>query len=103
MPSLVRWLIIATLCVFPKVLAMRISVLCLLILGSNTPAADVTQRHTFELVVFDSENSNAATYDSTTENKAVKATYLLQCDATFFQRYAIIVPNAAIQAFKVVE
>jgi hypothetical protein len=33
----------------------------------------MTQRHTYELVVFDSENSNAATYNSATENTTVKA------------------------------
>jgi hypothetical protein len=63
----------------------------------------MTQRNKFELVVFDSENINAATYDSATENKAVKATYLSQYDATFWQGYSIMEPNAAIQAFKVVE
>jgi hypothetical protein len=63
----------------------------------------MTQRNTFELVVFDSENINAATYDSATENKSVKATYLSQYDASFWQGYSIMEPNAAIQAFKVVE
>jgi hypothetical protein len=63
----------------------------------------MTQRNKYELVVFDSENIDAATYDSATENKAVKATYLSQYDANFWQGYAIMEPNAAIQAFKVVE
>jgi hypothetical protein len=46
---------------------------------------------------------NAATYNSATENKVVKATYLSQYDASFWQGYSIMKPNAAIQAFKVVE
>jgi hypothetical protein len=88
---------------FPKVLALRSTVLHLLILGSNTPTVEVTQRNTFELVVFDSENSNAATYETATENKAVKATYLSQYIASFWQGYSIMEPNAAIQGFKVLE
>jgi hypothetical protein len=87
MPSLDRWIITSTLCVFPKVLALRSTVLHLLILGSNAPTVEVTQRHTFELVVFDSENSNPATYNSNTENTTVKAPYVSQYDASFCQCY----------------
>jgi hypothetical protein len=36
------------------------------------------------------KNINAATYDNPTENKTVKATYLLQYDANFWQCYAIM-------------
>jgi hypothetical protein len=63
----------------------------------------MTQRNKYELVVFDSENIDAATYDSATENTTVKATYLSQYDANFWQGYSIMEPNAAIRAFKVVE
>jgi hypothetical protein len=64
---------------------------------------EMTQRNTYELVVFDSENIDTSTYDNATENTAIKATYLSQYDASFWQGYAIMEPNAAIQAFKVVE
>jgi len=63
----------------------------------------MTQRNKFELVVFDSENIDAAAYASATENTAIKATYLSQYDANFWEGYTIMEPNAAIQAFKVVE
>ena len=63
----------------------------------------LTQRNKFELVVFDSENIDASTYNSATENKDLKATYLSQYDASFWQGYSIMEPNAAIQGFKVVE
>jgi hypothetical protein len=35
----------------------------------------MTQRHTYELVVFDSENIDVSTYDNATENTTVKAPY----------------------------
>jgi hypothetical protein len=63
----------------------------------------MTQRNKFELVVFDSENINESTYESAAENKDVKASYLSKYDATFWQGYTIMEPNAAIQAFKVIE
>ncbi len=64
---------------------------------------EMTQRNKFELVVFDSENIDAEAYASATENNAIKATYLSQYDANFWEGYTIMEPNAAIQAFKVVE
>lgn len=63
----------------------------------------MTQRNKFELVVFDSENINESTYKNATENKDLKATYLSKYDANFWQGYTIMEPNAAIQAFKVVD
>ncbi len=63
----------------------------------------MTQRNKFELVVFNSENINESAYESAPENKDVKATYLSKYDPNFWQGYTIMEPNAAIQAFKVVE
>lgn len=63
----------------------------------------MTQRNKYELVVFDSENINETNYESAPENKNIKATYLSKYDPTFWEGYNIIEPNAAIQAFKVVE
>lgn len=57
----------------------------------------------YELVVFDTETISNSAYNSVVENKIAKATYLSKYDPTFWQGYTIMEPNAAIQAFKVVE
>ncbi len=57
----------------------------------------------YELVVFDSEYISQERYEAAPENKNVKATYLSKYDPGFWQGHTIIEPNAAIQAFEVVE
>ncbi len=57
----------------------------------------------YELVVFDSETISESTYNSVKENNKVKAEYLSQYDPKFWAGYTILEPNAAIQAFEVVE
>ena len=57
----------------------------------------------YELVVFDSEKISEGNYTSAEENKNVKATYLSKYDPNFWAGYTIMEPNAAIQAFKVLE
>lgn len=56
-----------------------------------------------EFVVFDSTVIEDVTYDSASDSKGVKATYLSAYDPTFWKGYTIMEPNAAIQSFKVVE
>ncbi len=57
----------------------------------------------YELVVFDSEYISKERYDTAPENPEMEATYLSQYDPSFWQGHTIMEPNAAIQAFKVVE
>ena len=57
----------------------------------------------YEMVVFNSEDISDTDYDAAKENKNVKATYLSKYDPNFWQGYSIMEPNAAIQAFEVVE
>jgi hypothetical protein len=57
----------------------------------------------YELVVFDSQNIGQGAYEAADENKKVKAEYLSAYDPSFWDGYAIIEPNAAIQSFKVLE
>ncbi|MEL6809919.1 MAG: carboxypeptidase-like regulatory domain-containing protein [Bacteroidota bacterium] len=57
----------------------------------------------FELVVFDSEIISSGAYEGVTTNKEIKATYLSKYDPGFWAGYTIMEPNAAIQAFEVVE
>ena len=57
----------------------------------------------YEMVVFNSEDISDSAYDAIKENKNVKATYLSRYDPNFWQGYSIMEPNAAIQAFEVVE
>lgn len=62
-----------------------------------------TQIDKYELVVFNNATISQATYDSTLENENAKATYLPKYDPDFWKGYTIMEPNAAIQAFEVVE
>lgn len=62
-----------------------------------------TNLNKYELVVFDSETISQSAYDSVKENNKVKAEYLSQYDPNFWAGYTILEPNAAIQAFEVVE
>ena len=64
---------------------------------------EMTQRNKFELVVFNSNHIDESSYESAPENKEIKATYLSKYDPSFWEGYSIMEPNAAIQAFKVVE
>lgn len=57
----------------------------------------------YELVVFDSENISDGAYETAKENKNVEATYLSKYDPNFWEGYTIMEPNAAIQAFTVLE
>lgn len=57
----------------------------------------------YEMVVFNSEDISDTAYDAAQENKNVKATYLSKYDPEFWKGYSIMEPNAAIQAFEVVE
>ena len=57
----------------------------------------------YELVVFNTKSITASDYNSVVENKNVKADYLSKYEPNFWQGYTIMEPNAAIQAFKVVE
>ena len=57
----------------------------------------------YELVVFDSETISEGAYESAEENKNVEATYLSKYDPNFWSGYTIMEPNAAIQAFTVLE
>jgi len=57
----------------------------------------------YELVVFDSEPISEVAYESAEENKDVEATYLSKYDPNFWAGYTIMEPNAAIQAFTVLE
>ena len=57
----------------------------------------------YEMVVFNSEDISSTAYDAAPENEKVKATYLSKYDPNFWAGYNIMEPNAAIQAFEVVE
>jgi hypothetical protein len=57
----------------------------------------------YELVVFNTETISQGEYDSAKENPNIKATYLSKYDPNFWQGYTIMEPNAAIQAFTVLE
>lgn len=57
----------------------------------------------YEMVIFNSEDISSDAYEAASENKTIKATYLSKYDPTFWTGYTIMEPNAAIQAFEVVE
>jgi hypothetical protein len=57
----------------------------------------------YELVVFNTETISENEYKSAEENPKIKATYLSKYDPNFWQGYTIMEPNAAIQAFRVLE
>lgn len=63
----------------------------------------VSTLNKYELVVFDSQDISQGEFDSASQNKSYKASYLSAYDPTFWDGLPIIEPNAAIQAFKVVE
>lgn len=52
-----------------------------------------------ELIVFESENIDQATFDRFTENNAVSPTYMPKYDPEFWEGYTIMAPNTAIQEF----
>jgi len=62
-----------------------------------------TQLDKFELVVFNTVAIASDVYKSTVENKDIEATYLPKYDPDFWKGYTIMEPNAAIQAFEVIE
>ena len=64
---------------------------------------EMIHRNKYEMVVFDSENISEPSYENAPENKEIKATYLSKYDPDFWQGHNIMEPNAAIQAFMVVE
>ncbi len=64
---------------------------------------ELSQRNKYELVIFDSETINDSAYESALDNKEIEATYLSKYDPDFWQSNNIIEPNAAIQAFKVID
>lgn len=57
----------------------------------------------YEMVVFNSEDISDTAYEAASENENIKATYLSKYDPNFWAGYSIMEPNAAIQAFEVVE
>lgn len=63
----------------------------------------VTSLSKYEMVVFETQGISKSDYDSAKENPKVKATYLSQYDPAFWEGYAIMEPNEAIQAFRVGE
>lgn len=63
----------------------------------------MTQNQKYELVVFDSENISDSKYNSTIENKDLKATHLNKYDSKFWEGFTIMEPNAAIKAFEVID
>ncbi len=63
----------------------------------------ISELSKYEMVVFESEAIDAGIYQGATENPKVEASYLSAYDPSFWEGYAIMEPNAAIQAFRVVE
>ncbi len=57
----------------------------------------------YELVFFSSEQLTTSGFDAAQENPKVEATYLSAYDPAFWEGYTIMEPNAAIQAFRVME
>ncbi len=57
----------------------------------------------YELVVFSSESISDAAFEQASENPEVNASYLSKYDPNFWKEYTIMEPNAAIQAFEVLE
>ncbi|MFT7073950.1 MAG: hypothetical protein ACJA1Z_000730 [Patiriisocius sp.] len=57
----------------------------------------------YELVVFSSENISDDDFKQASENPDVKPSYLSKYDPDFWKEYTIMEPNAAIQAFEVLE
>lgn len=63
----------------------------------------ITNRTKYELVVFSSETITQGDFENTVENPKVEASYLTKYDPDFWKDHTIMEPNAAIQAFEVVE
>ncbi len=63
----------------------------------------ITNRTKYELVVFSSETMTQGDFENTVENPKVEASYLTKYDPDFWKDHTIMEPNAAIQAFEVVE
>ena len=62
-----------------------------------------TSLQKYELVVFNTETISQSAFKSTAENPKVQATYLSEYNPDFWNGYTIMEPNAAIQAFRVIE
>lgn len=63
----------------------------------------ITNSSKYELVVFSSESITKGAFEQAAENPKVKASYLSKYDPNFWKEYTIMEPNAAIQAFEVIE
>lgn len=63
----------------------------------------VTSLSKYEMVVFETQPISKSDFQSAEENPKIKATYLSQYDPNFWEGYAIMEPNEAIQAFRVGE
>lgn len=57
----------------------------------------------YEMVVFSSESISTAAFEQASENPKVTASYLSKYDPNFWKEYTIMEPNAAIQAFEVID
>ncbi len=57
----------------------------------------------YELVVYDSQPITEAVYNSSKENKNIKAEYLSKYNPDFWKGYNVMEPNAAIKQFEVIE
>jgi hypothetical protein len=64
---------------------------------------ETTNISKYELVVFSSESISDAAFEQATENPKVNASYLSKYDPDFWRGYTIMEPNAAIQAFEVID
>ncbi|WP_340157681.1 carboxypeptidase-like regulatory domain-containing protein [uncultured Maribacter sp.] len=53
-----------------------------------------------ELIIFESDQIDQATFDGFTENNAISPTYMPKYDPNFWEGYAIMEPNTAIKEFK---
>ncbi|MEP6003151.1 MAG: carboxypeptidase-like regulatory domain-containing protein, partial [Maribacter dokdonensis] len=53
-----------------------------------------------ELIIFESDQIDQATFDGFTENNTVSPTYMPKYDPNFWEGYAIMEPNTAIKEFK---
>lgn len=62
-----------------------------------------TSLQKYELVVFNTETISQSAFEDAAENTKVKANYLSEYNPDFWNGYTIMEPNAAIQAFRVIE
>ena len=63
----------------------------------------MTNTNKWELVVFENELIDQSSFDSYTEDKSVKATYMARYNPEFWRGYNIMEPNQAIREFTVTE